>query len=327
MDKPRGFEELGLFSTRCKVFIVVAENSSISEAASILGMNQSTVSYHLQSLEKMLNVSLLDHSKRPAKLTAEGKVLYEEIRFQYSNFQHSLKKIQARNFIKPVLRLGIIESLSRNLGVKLIKELSPLVSQITLMTGTSERLVNSVRNQELDLVIASTKKIDETFLASRTLFNEPSVLALPQEPKFTNKTSFSWEELKFCGLPFLRYNRFSGGSEMTESFFNSLYMHLPNRVEVDDGGVMLELIAQRVGWSLLRPATLIQYPELAKKIHICKMPPPLLQRHVNLIFRKNEFPDFVDKVRTISIRFFKDQFELEIDNILRQTGHQCAENL
>ena len=91
---------------------------------------------------------------------------------------------------------------------------------------------------------------------------------------------------------------------MTENFLSSLFIHLPNRIEVDDGGVMLKLISKGIGWSLVRPATLIQHPDLATQVHFCKMPDPVMQREVILIFGKSVNPEFVDTVEALSKYFY-----------------------
>ena len=105
---------------------------------------------------------------------------------------------------------------------------------------------------------------------------------------------------------------------MTENFLNSLFTHLPNRIEVDDGGVMLKLICKGIGWSLVRPATLVQHPDLAAQVHFCKMPDPVMQREVILIFGKSVNPELVDTVETLSKSFYEAELSKEFKKILQQ---------
>lgn len=140
MDKKQWSENSGFFSTGTQVFLVMAECGNLSEASSVLDMHPSTISYHLSELEKSLNLPLFDHSKRPLKLTSEGLNLYNELKYHFSSLNVRVQKLRQKNFLKPIIRIGIIESLSRNLGVHLIEKLSPLSNEISLLTGTSERL-------------------------------------------------------------------------------------------------------------------------------------------------------------------------------------------
>ena len=156
MDKKQWSENSGFFSTGTQVFLVMAECGNLSEASSVLDMHPSTISYHLSELEKSLNLPLFDHSKRPLKLTSEGLNLYNELKYHFSSLNVRVQKLRQKNFLKPVIRIGIIESLSRNLGVHLIEKLSPLSNEISLLTGTSERLIELVKTQTVDIAIACT---------------------------------------------------------------------------------------------------------------------------------------------------------------------------
>ena len=54
-----------------RIFFETVLVGSVSAAAMKLGIGQSTVTYHIQSLEKELGVELLDRTKRPARPTAD----------------------------------------------------------------------------------------------------------------------------------------------------------------------------------------------------------------------------------------------------------------
>ncbi|MHC0038463.1 selenium metabolism-associated LysR family transcriptional regulator [Pseudoneobacillus sp. C159] len=58
------------------VFTKVVEHKSFSKAAEAIFLSQSTVSTHIQSLEKLLNVNLFDRIGRESVLTPYGERLY-----------------------------------------------------------------------------------------------------------------------------------------------------------------------------------------------------------------------------------------------------------
>ena len=62
-----------LFGTHAKVFIAVVEQGNIQEAASVLKISQSSVSYHLKELEKEVGFQLYDRSQKPNHLTHTRK--------------------------------------------------------------------------------------------------------------------------------------------------------------------------------------------------------------------------------------------------------------
>ncbi|KPL11602.1 hypothetical protein AMJ85_03495 [candidate division BRC1 bacterium SM23_51] len=63
-----------------KIFCDVVRQRSFSRAASMNAVSQSAASQAVGQIEKHLGVQLLDRSKRPVTLTAEGRIYYEECR-------------------------------------------------------------------------------------------------------------------------------------------------------------------------------------------------------------------------------------------------------
>ena len=61
-----------------ETFRVIAGAGSMTDAAKILGVDQSAMSRHIASLESQLGISLFDRSKRRLRLTSEGKLLLAE---------------------------------------------------------------------------------------------------------------------------------------------------------------------------------------------------------------------------------------------------------
>lgn len=110
-----------VFSKHGQVFLTVAEHLFVVKAANVLGMKQSSISYHLNQLEKELNVPLLDRRTKPISLTPEGKLLFDELSYEKRLLTEFLSKLQQRNLHAPVIRFDIIESLSYNLATDLMQ--------------------------------------------------------------------------------------------------------------------------------------------------------------------------------------------------------------
>src|SRR5699024_4509662 len=69
---------LKLELTELKYFIAVVEHGSFSKAASNIFVSQPTISRTVKTLEKKLNVALLERSTRRLILTDAGKLVYEQ---------------------------------------------------------------------------------------------------------------------------------------------------------------------------------------------------------------------------------------------------------
>lgn len=61
-------------TSRCNEFIVLSKTRNFLEASEQLNISQSSLSKHMQSLEKELGVTLLDRSTRKVSLSKEGRV-------------------------------------------------------------------------------------------------------------------------------------------------------------------------------------------------------------------------------------------------------------
>ena len=67
-----------IIDKKFEVFLAIAESGSFSRAARRLSMTQSSVSFHVQSLEKALGVKLFLRKGRTIQLTMEGVCLRDE---------------------------------------------------------------------------------------------------------------------------------------------------------------------------------------------------------------------------------------------------------
>src|SRR5215208_2548711 len=70
-------DEVALNPVRLAIFCAVVERRSFTRAAEALGLTQSTVSNHIQTLEQVLGSRLFDRRHRGAQLTEVGQVVYE----------------------------------------------------------------------------------------------------------------------------------------------------------------------------------------------------------------------------------------------------------
>lgn len=288
------------------VFLTFAEQGSLIKAAKVLGMHQSSISYHLAEFEKSVGIPLIEHNQKPCKLTPEGRLLYEEILYGKRRISNILEKLRTSSFIKPVIRFGIVESLSNNFGVKIICNFSSKAKEISSFSGTSERLLTLIEQRKIDWAITTKAPVDNR-LTYIVLFREPSVLITPKNLFSDTANNISWDDLRFCGLPLLRYNRLSGGNEIMQNMLNSFPFHLPDRIYTDDGGVMLNLVKNGLGWSLVRPATLVQHPEIQNQLSIKSMPLPILERNILLVYRKTENSELIKEICLLAKGFFNEE--------------------
>lgn len=94
-----------------EIFLTVAEQLSLSEAAKDLFLNQSAVSRWIQRLETSLNTKLFLCNNRGVVLTDHGEFLYNELKPMFEKLGHTLQTLRGMYDIKNnILRVGCVDS-------------------------------------------------------------------------------------------------------------------------------------------------------------------------------------------------------------------------
>jgi LysR family transcriptional regulator, regulator of the ytmI operon len=165
-----------------KTFKTIIDTGSFLQAAEKLQYAQSTITLHIQQLEKELGVKLFSRQGKKLQLTAAGKALETHAAF----LLHRSEMLH-REMIELVagktghLRIGSIEPVA---SIRLPALLVSFCRQypnvrLTLETGITEAISQRVAEGKLDLAICSppTAKLGLNF---ETIFYDSMALLIPQ---------------------------------------------------------------------------------------------------------------------------------------------------
>ncbi|WP_289171983.1 LysR family transcriptional regulator [uncultured Parasutterella sp.] len=274
-------------SRQALIFLKAAETRNLSVTGQFFGLTQSAVSRAMIDWEKQWGCSLFDRTSRPISLTAEGKVLQQELNKQLEEFLNLAEEIKQKNRLKPILRIGCVESMSVDLLPQLIIRLKSKTKRLTTVIATSNSLYRQLREGQLDIIISSDPSAELSGLKQVLIFQEGSLIVLPKRFE-GDPCCESWQGLQFCGIPFIKYHHATGGGKLNDVFFRSLGISLTNQLEVDSNSTMLSLIAEGVGWTISRVSTILQNKAYMDKIFFTKMPNPLLTRRLYVLTRQSE---------------------------------------
>jgi DNA-binding transcriptional LysR family regulator len=170
-----------------RYFTAVVQWNGYREASRRLYVAQPSISQAVADLEDELGIKLFSREGRTAKLTAEGRVFYEEARKTLAQAEHSIVTAQ-RTAKGEVGSLGI-----GFMGFTACTFLSGLISQYKRRhTGVELRLVEDVPSGQDsafdrgEIDIAFTRPLPAERRAgfeTRFLFSEPLVAAFPKSRK------------------------------------------------------------------------------------------------------------------------------------------------
>ena len=161
-----------------KTFISIVKLGNFSQAAQLLGYTQSTVTTHIQLLEKSLNTLLFDRFGQQVTLTEEGQRLYsyaEKIVRLDDDAKHALNKAHTPH--GPLI-IGMAESICVYHMPALLKEFSGLYPDVELKIDSyiGNDFRSLLRKRIMDLAFLLEPSVSDQDLTSILLWPEPIVV-------------------------------------------------------------------------------------------------------------------------------------------------------
>lgn len=164
---------------RC--FVAVAEELHFGRAADRLNMTQPPLSRHVQQLERVLNVKLLERSSRSVKLSAAGRVfLIEARRILKIAEEAALATRRVAGGDGGSLTLGFIPASSYQVLPRLVSSMTALMPHVTLLLKelVSADQVEALFSNRIDAAILRMP-LDRRGLETMTIQRDRFLLAVP----------------------------------------------------------------------------------------------------------------------------------------------------
>ncbi|WP_299923417.1 LysR family transcriptional regulator [uncultured Pelagimonas sp.] len=276
-------------------FRTLAQSGSVQLAAAQTRQSDSTVSHHLQCLEKHLGTALFDHSCRPMQLTAQGAVY-----LRYVDEVLSLLD-QARSDVSGTsphhlhsLRFAMIEDFESDIGPEITRLLASALPncRFTLYTRMSHEILDLLRNRDVDIGIATQPQTPMANLIETPLLRDPFVLAVPAHSTHSAEEFVQGQS----GLPFLRYMSSQIMGSMIEAQLSRLRIKLGNTHELDSTSSIMALVAQNSGWAITTPSNYARGQRFHAQIKLLPFPRKGFARRISMFVGD---PDMSDLAQTI----------------------------
>jgi DNA-binding transcriptional LysR family regulator len=163
--------------TEFKVFVSIAEERSMTRAATALNLSVSGVSRHLLNLESRLGSRLIQRSTRQLSLTSEGEALYADARDLLATWEAAEANVTDRSHV-PTGRLRIGASLSFSLLhlMPVVAQFRQLYPAVSIEIVSSNRYYDIIENG-LDLAIRTRRVEADSSITIRRLGETRRLLA------------------------------------------------------------------------------------------------------------------------------------------------------
>ena len=190
-----------------KLYCDVAAKRSFSRGAKENSVSQSAASQMISQLEQRLDVKLIDRSKRPFVLTAEGELFYREGRKiidRYNALEDKVRNLHSE--VAGRVRVASIYSVGlshMNQSVQHFMAANPQTN-IRVEYQHPNRVYDLVERDEVDIGLVSFPKTSRT-VEMITWRDEPMVLACARSNPLANLESATLRH--FHGQPMVAFQR------------------------------------------------------------------------------------------------------------------------
>ncbi len=270
-----------------KYLIALADHKHFGRAATACFVSQPTLSTQIKKLEDELGVSLVERAPRKVMLTPAGRDAAERARRIVAEVEQM--KEGARRSQDPeagTVRLGIFPTLGPYLLPHVIPSIRERFPQLELLLveEKSDVLLSRLHEGKLDAALLALPVHDDQ-LHSEFLFEEPFVLAVPEDHPLARRDSLSLDELSEQKLLLLEDGhclreqalevcRLSGANEKSEFRATSLE-------------TLRQMVAANVGMTLL-PMLAVKPPVAqSRNIHLLGFSDSHPSRQIAMLWRRS----------------------------------------
>lgn len=179
---------------------MIAEHGSLTRVSHRMATSQPAVTHALAELEAMFGGALFHRSARGMAPTALGELVIARARAMLEDLGHWVRDIEAVGLGRAAhLQVGVIPFVSGRLLAAAIGQTRPqgLQVTVTIHEGTSDRLLERLRQHELDCVIGRASAVlDMQGLEHEVLYHqEPRLITHRRLAARLGRRPLAWQEL------------------------------------------------------------------------------------------------------------------------------------
>ncbi|MFK7870462.1 MAG: LysR family transcriptional regulator [Roseobacter sp.] len=272
-----------------EIFEALAQSGSVAGAAERSGLSQSAVSQQLRNLEQAIGTDLIDHTRRPMRLTPAGALFLTRAEAALAELRLAQSELQVMDLAQlQSLHIGIIDDFDDNLTPRLATILGDnLVGcQLKLITASSHDLLAAIADKHLHLAISARTGDRIEGVVEHPLARDPFVLVTPAAIPAEVATDPA------ATLPFLRYDAGQLIRTQIDAHLDAHGLSFPKRFEISSHLALMAMVARQLGWTITTPLGFMRAHRFHAQLQAHPLPFPDLARQISL-FASAEWSDKV----------------------------------
>mgnify|MGYP001800360422 CR=1 FL=1 len=263
-----------------EVFEALAATGSVAQAASVTGLSQPAVSQQLRNLETALATDLIDHGKRPMRLTPAGHSFLARAEAALSQLRLAQSELTVMDLAHlSALSIGVIDDFEHDLTPRLVTILADSLTRckFTLATAPSHEILQAIADKRLHIAISASDGTMRDGVLEYPMARDPFILVAP---KGVVGAGAPLDALR--DLPFLRYERDQLISRQIEAHLARQKLDFPDRFEIGSHLALMAMVARRIGWSVTTPLGYMRAGRFHEQVEAFALPFKPFSRTISL---------------------------------------------
>lgn len=235
-----------------EIFVALGQSGSVAQAATELGLSQPSVSQQMRNLETAVGAALLDHSRRPMRLTPAGASFLARASAILAELRHATAEISVMDLAHlSDLSLGVIDDFDDNLTPRLAVILAEHLRncRFRMITASSHDLVRAVRDGGLHMAISAETGETLRKVTLHPLARDPFIIVQPAGQTHAATDLIGGK----ADLAFLRYARDQLIAAQIETYLREVSSDLPARFQIGSHLTLMAMVARGIGWTITTP--------------------------------------------------------------------------
>jgi len=242
--------------------IAIVDHGGFAAAGSVLGLSPGGVSLQIKALEAELGQRLFDRRARPPILTSEGEVFLRRARELVAVWERLTDSL-SETPLSGVLDLGAVPTIASGIlpvALRRLRDRNPEL-HLRLTTGLSHELESELRKGSLDAAILAQPAQLAAGLIWTSFCEEPLVVIAPKGVAGTRD-----HELLKAG-PFIRFRHYAWAGRLIDQEMQRRGIEVTTGMEVDSLEIVVGLVAQGLGVSVVPQRNLAKpFPAAIKAV-------------------------------------------------------------
>jgi len=264
-----------------EVFESLASTGSVAQTAEVTGLSQPAVSQQLRNLEKALGTDLVDHGRRPMRMTPAGRSFLARTEVVLSELRRAQSELSVMDLTHlSTLSIGLIDDFDNDLTPRLVTILADSLTKcrFKLITAPSLDISAAMAARELHIAVAASTGELHSGVVEYPLVRDPFMLVTPKGAvRDPGNVMGALQD-----VPLLRYSDEQLISRQIEAYLARQRLDFEERFEIGSHLALMAMVARGIGWAVTTPLGYMRAARFHDEIDAFALPVAPFARRISL---------------------------------------------